>query len=247
MELTQSDIAGLDLGLLRTLKSADKPTALKFGDESEEQQWREKRLGMLTGSEFGKLVVRSKDRKGYVLSTGEVATRLIYRTAWERLLKAGNISNGLGRLNVNSASLEHGEEYEGEAILLYMDRTGREVDYRQKFIEYDSFIGGTPDGYVGEEGLIEVKCPWDGGNHIRGILTGEVYNPEYIYQMQGYMWMTGRKWCDFVTYDPDLCEALQLNVIRVERNETIICGIRSVLEEAKSKIEEIMNNERFKL
>ena len=65
--------------------------------------------------------------------------------------------------------------------------------------------------------------------------------------MQGYMWMTGRKWCDFVTYDPDLCEALQLNVIRVERNETIICGIRSVLEEAKSKIEEIMNNERFKL
>lgn len=243
--IDKSEIEGLDLRALNTMQVGEELTPLRFTYRRDEEELLTVRLGRVTGSEFGKLVVKSKDRKGYILSTGKAAKDLIYKVAWERLLKAGNISNGLGRLNVSSKPMEHGEDYEGEAILKYMEVTGLEVDYHQKFIELDDFIGGTPDGYIGQDGLIEVKCPWNGGNHLESMLTGEIYNQDYVYQIQGYLWITGRKWCDFVTYDPDLTDKLQINIIRVERDETIIQGIREVMEQVKEKIKEIMSNPIF--
>lgn len=243
--LDRSELAGIDLSSLENLQRGEELSPLRFSDPAEDK-WRKDRLGMITGSQFGKLVVRSKDRKGYTLSKGEVATKLIYRIAWERLLSTGNISNGLGRLDFSSPSVEHGHEFEAEAVMKYTERTGNRVDYHQEFITHGKYIGGTPDGYIGKDGLIEVKCPWDGGNHIRGILTGEVYNQEYIYQMQGYLWLTRRKWCDFVTYDPDLNEAYQLNIIRVYRDEEIIRGIQEVLAEVKKKIQSIMRNRKLR-
>lgn len=209
-----------------------------------ETEWRQQRLGMITGSQFGKLI-KSDKKGGFKLSTSETANTLIYKIAWERLLKEGNVSNGLGRLSVDSQSIRHGNEYEGKAILKYMEVTGREVDYAQRFIEFDSFVGGTPDGFIGDDGLIEVKCPWNGGNHLKTLLTGEIYNTDYIYQMQGYMWVTGRQWCDFVTYDPDLIDGLQLSITRVERDETIINGIKSVMEDVKEKIKAIIENDKL--
>lgn len=214
--------------------------------ENSEDLWRKQRLGMVTGSNFGKLVVQSKDRKSFTLSKGKTAIDLIYKIAWERLLKSGNISNGLGRLSISSRMTEHGNDYEGEAILKYMERTGNKVDYAQRFIKMDDFIGGTPDGFIGDDGLIEVKCPWNGGNHLQSLLSGKIYNSDYEYQIQGYLWVTGRKWCDFITYDPDLIESLQLNIIRVERDDDMIQGISDVMDMVKGKIEQIISNEKLK-
>ena len=236
----------MDVFDLSDAVAGEEMAPLQFTDPQEEK-WRKARLGMITGSQFGKLVVRSKDKKGYVLSKGETATKLIYRIAWERLLSTGNISNGFGRLNFSSPSVEHGHEYEAEAIKKYVEKTGNVVDYHQEFITHGKYIGGTPDGYIGKDGLIEIKCPWDGGNHIRSILTGEIYNQEYIYQVQGYLWLTKRKWCDFVTYDPDLSEPYQLNIIRVYRDEDIISGIVSVLFEVKKKVQSIVKSRKFKI
>lgn len=213
--------------------------------DDQEEQWRKDRLGMVTGSNFGKLIAKTKDKKGFMLSSGVTAQGLIYKIAWERLLKSGNISNGLGRLSVSSKAMQHGNDYEGQAILKYIDETGNKVDYAQKFIQLDEYIGGTPDGFIGKDGLIEVKCPFNGGNHLKSLLTNEIYNKEYIYQIQGYLWVTDRKWCDFITYDPDLIEGLQLNIIRVERDEELIEAIKLIMEEVKSKINEIINNERL--
>lgn len=209
------------------------------------EKWRIDRLGKATGSNFGKFV-KTAGKGKYKLSTAKAATDLIYKIAWERLLKEGNISNGLGRLNVSSQSMNHGNDFEGEAILKYSERTGNKVVYSQEFIGLDEWIGGTPDGFVGEDGLIEVKCPWNGGNHLQSLLEQKIYNPEYIYQIQGYLWITDRKWCDFVTYDPDLTESLQVNIIRIERDESIIEGIKAVMEVVKEKIQEIINNEKLK-
>jgi len=216
-----------------------------IGSQQDEFEWREKRLGMITGSNFGKLV--KTDKSGFKLSTSKTASDLMYKIAWERLLKGGNISNGLGRLNISSQSINHGNDYEGEAMLKYQEVTGRKVDYTQNFIAKGDWVGGTPDGYVGKDGLIEVKCPFNGGNHLKAFLDGEIYNQEYVYQMQGYMWITGRKWCDFVTYDPDLIDGLQLSVIRVERDENVINGIAMVMEEVKNKIQSIINNPKLKV
>jgi hypothetical protein len=216
-------------------------------DDAEDTEWLQDRLGMVTGSNFGKLVVKSKDKKSYVLSTGATATGLIYKIAWERLLKNGNISNGLGRLSVSSKAMQHGNDFEGQAIVKYMKYTGLKVDYAQKFIKLDDFIGGTPDGFIGDDGLIEVKCPFNGGNHLKSLLTKQIYNTEFVYQMQGYLWVTDRKWCDFVTYDPDLIEGLQLNIIRVERDDEMIEAIKLIMEQVKEKLNEIINNEKLKL
>lgn len=214
-------------------------------EQQTEIEWREKRLGMITGSNFGKLI--KSDRKGgYTLSASKTAKDLIYKIAWERLLKEGNISNGLGRLNISSQSMNHGNDYEPEAILKYKEITGNEVIYKQNFVELDNYIGGTPDAYVGDDGIIEVKCPFNGGNHLESMLDNVIYNPEHVYQIQGYLWMTGRQWCDYVTYDPDLIESLQINIIRVERDEDIIEGIKSVMSLVKEKIKLIINNPKLK-
>jgi hypothetical protein len=205
-----------------------------------EDEWQKQRLGMITGSNFGKLV--KTDRKGgYVLSSGKVADDLIYKIAWMRLLRKGAISDGLGRLSVNSASMTHGNDFEPLAVQCYEERTGNKVKYVQSFVEYDEWIGGTPDGYVDDDGIIEVKCPWNGGNHLQSILEQKVYNPEYVYQIQGYLWITDRKWCDFITYDPDLIDELQLNIIRVERDDNMIAGISEVMDQVKQRIQEIIN------
>ena len=215
-------------------------------NDNDETEWKKDRLGMITGSNFGKLIVKSRDKKSYVLSGGATAAGLIYKIAWERLLKNGNISNGLGRLSISSKAMQHGNDFEGQAILKYMEVTGRQVEYAQKFIKLDDFIGGTPDGFIGKDGLIEVKCPFNGGNHLKSLLTGEIYNPEFVYQIQGYLWVTGRKWCDFITFDPDLIEELQINIIRVERDDQLIEAIKLIMEEVKEKIREIINNEKLK-
>ena len=208
-------------------------------NDSERKEWLKERLGNVTGSNFGKLVKKNKDGS-FFLSKGQVAKNLIYKIAWERLLKNGNVSEGLGRLEINSKILDHGLTFEGDAIKLYSQRTGNEVNQFQKFMQYSEMVGGTPDGLIGEEGLIEVKCPWSGGNHLQTLLEGVPYNDEYLYQMQGYMMITGRKWCDFVTYDPDLIDELQLSVTRIERDEEIIQGIKLVIDEVVFKIKEII-------
>ena len=218
---------------------------VNLNENDDEAEWKKDRLGMITGSNFGKLIVKSRDKKSYVLSSGATAKNLIYKIAWERLLKDGNISNGLGRLDISSKAMQHGNDFEGQAILKYMEVTGLKVDYAQRFVKLDDFIGGTPDGFIGDDGLIEVKCPFNGGNHLKSLLTNEIYNPEYLYQVQGYLWVTNRKWCDFVTYDPDLIDGLQINIIRVERDNQLIEAIKLVMEEVKEKLREIINNEKL--
>ncbi|HAY3545187.1 TPA: YqaJ viral recombinase family protein, partial [Elizabethkingia anophelis] len=146
------------------------PDAIRDETKSE-TDWKESRLGMVTGSNFGKLVVSDK-KGGYTLSKGQTAENLIYRIAWERLVKNGNITNGLGRLDVSSKEIQHGTDYEGEAIMKYTEITGNKVVSLQEFVILDEFIGGTPDGFVGNDGIVEVKCPWNGGNHLKTLLTG---------------------------------------------------------------------------
>jgi hypothetical protein len=220
---------------------------VELSDEFEDEkiEWKKNRLGNITGSNFGKLVVKDK-KGGYTLSTSATAENLIYKIAWERLLKTGNISNGLGRLEINSKETNHGSDWESHARKMYEQISGNIVVSDNKYYPFDEFIGGTPDGFVGEDGIIEIKCPYNGGNHLKTMLTGKIYNSEYEYQIQGYLWITRRKWCDFITYDPDLIEGLQLNIIRVERDENIIEGISMVMEMVKEKIKQILENEKLK-
>lgn len=84
--------------------------------------------------------------------------------------------------------------------------------------------GASPDGLVRADGLIEIKCP-NTATHIDTLLGGEVPD-KYVKQMLWQMECTGRKWCDFVSYDPRMPDDLKVFVRRFERDETNIEFLR---------------------
>ncbi len=214
--------------------------SLNLEPERPNEEWLIQRLGKLTGSQIPKIVKRTKDKKGWQLSDGMVCDNLLYRIAWERFLTVE--SEGLNRLSVNSKPIEHGVDYEAEGIAKYEEVQEVEVNRTQVYHTLTDYFGGTPDGFIGEEGMVEVKCPWNGGNHLKTLFTGEIYNPEFYIQIQSYLLITGRKWCDFVTYDPDMPEGLNISINRIERDEELIEAIKEIVDQAEQIIKEIVNN-----
>jgi hypothetical protein len=80
--------------------------------------------------------------------------------------------------------------------------------------------GASPDGLIGDDGLVEIKCP-NTSTHIDTLL-GQEAPSKYILQMQWQMACTGRQWCDFVSYDPRLPDNMQLYIQRVIRDDKLI-------------------------
>ena len=101
--------------------------------------------------------------------------------------------------------------------------------------------GASPDGLVGDDGLVEIKCPTT-ATHI-DTLMGEQAPKKYYDQMQWQMACTGRKWCDFVSFDPRMPEGLQLFVKRVERDDEYIAMLESevatFLQEVSDKVNKL--------
>jgi predicted phage-related endonuclease len=83
-----------------------------------------------------------------------------------------------------------------------------------------SMAGASPDGFVGDDGLLEIKCP-ETKTHIETLASKKAPS-KYIPQMQWQMACTGRAWVDFVSFDPRLPDHLMLEIIRVERNQSLI-------------------------
>jgi hypothetical protein len=139
-------------------------------------------------------------------------------------------------------SMQWGLDHEEEAIAYYCAMTQNPVE-RVGFIEYiDGVCGGSPDGLVGSEGLIEVKCPHNPMTHCKTIVSGVVENTSYALQIQGYLMITGRQWCDFASYDPRAKHAkLRCYVIRVQRDQTVIDLLENRIKKANDLIENIYN------
>ena len=103
------------------------------------------------------------------------------------------------------------------------------------FVELDKFVGVSPDGLVGDDGLIEIKCP-NNKNYIKQVIHGkESISNIYITQMQMQMYVTNRKWCDYVIYNQDFIEN-DITVFRIGRDEEHIEEIKAEIERAKKDI-----------
>jgi len=98
-----------------------------------------------------------------------------------------------------TAAMEWGKMQEPHARALYSEITGNEVQ-EVGFVEQDDYVGCSPDGMVGSEGLIEIKCKQD-CNHLYAVCN-EWIDPEHELQMQFQMLVTERHWCDYVLYNP---------------------------------------------
>ena len=138
------------------------------------------------------------------------------------------------KISYTNANMEYGIEQESVAVMLYEFETDNKVQKIGFFILND-YIGCSPDGLIGKEGLIEIKCPTD--KVYFNLLLDEKIDSGYVWQMQMQLYVTGRMWCDYVVYNPNFDQ--QLFITRIVRNEEMINKIKAGIESGKILIEEI--------
>lgn len=168
------------------------------------EEWLAARLGKVTASRMDDLMSRTKT--SYGASRANYMAQLIA----ERL-------TGKPTESYTNGAMQWGIDHEAEARAAY--EFFREAQVTEVgFLLHPTIVesGASPDGLVGDDGLVEIKCP-NTATHIDTLLTSQVPG-KYIKQMLWQMACTGRKWCDFVSYDPRMPERLRLFVMRVELN-----------------------------
>jgi putative phage-type endonuclease len=190
------------------------------------EEWKLARCGSLGASRMADAVARTKT--GYGASRANLMAELLV----ERL-------TGVPTEGYVNAAMQWGTEKEPEARIAYEFRA--DVDVAEIGIVPHPSIPGThasPDGLVGDDGLIEIKCP-NTASHVETLLGDEIAG-KYVTQMQWQMACTGRKWCDFVSFDPRLPESMALFVKRVARDDKVIAELeaeaRKFLAELDGKV-----------
>jgi len=184
-----------------------------MADLQRTDEWFAARLGKVTASRIAD--VRSRTAKGWGAARKSYMADLLV----ERL-SGVHVPSGTG------AARRWGEEIEPEAKVayeFYRDASIGEVG----FVPHPTIgdAGASPDGLIGEDGLVEFKCPAL-LTHLETLETKAIA-PEYLQQMQWQMACTGRQWCDFASYDPRFPEALRLFVERVKRDDEMIAAIEA--------------------
>jgi putative phage-type endonuclease len=194
--------------------------------EQRTPEWHAARLGRVTASRVADVVAKTKT--GYGSGRANYMAELIC----ERL-------TGTQGAFYSNAAIQWGVEKEPDARAAYEEAVGMFV-VEVGFIPHNtiSMAGASPDGLVGDGGLVEIKCP-NTATHIDTLLSGFVPN-KYINQMQWQMACTGRQWCDFVSFDPRMPEGMQIWIKRVERDNVLIAELEkeviSFLVELQLKI-----------
>lgn len=172
-----------------------------FNVEQGSDEWFAVRLGKITGSGVSALLSESRAKTGL----SKTALSYAYQIVAERL--TGQADNFKGNQYTEWGNLQEArarELYQYETFL-FVDEVG--------FVEKDDWCGCSPDGLVGDDGMIEIKCP--ASKKFVEIVHTEIIPDEWLAQMQFNMWVCGRKWCDFVLFDPRFTEEKQLYIKRV--------------------------------
>lgn len=190
----------------------------------ESADWLADRAGCFTASRSSDLMARLANGK-----PGAGRANLIALLAVERL-------TGTCVPTFQSAAMARGIEMEAEARDAYSFAYGVAV-HECGFIRHPDVpnCGASPDGLLGEEGLLEIKCPSSFDKHLAAIRTN-AHATEYRWQLQHQLFVTGRRWVDAVSYDPRWPEGLQMAVCRVERDERAIDELAAAIAEAETEV-----------
>jgi len=197
--------------------------------EQRSPEWYAARLGKVTASRVADIVAKTKT--GYSTSRANYMAELIC----ERL-------TGMQGASYSNAAMQWGTDTEPMARAAYEGAVGSLV-IETGFVPHGSIsmAGASPDGLIGDDGLVEIKCPIT-ATHIDTLL-GQSVPGRYVTQMQWQMACTGRKWCDFVSYDPRMPEKMQLFIKRVDRDNAAIAELErevvNFLNELESKIAQL--------
>ena len=186
-------------------------------------RWAEARCGRITASRAADVIALTKK--------GEAAARRDYRTELiiERL-------TGVPVPQYVSKEMQWGLFQEPFARAAYEIYHGIEVDQAGFVIHpHISYFGCSPDGLVGDDGMIQIKCP-NTTTHLAWLMAGTI-PVEHLPQMLAELAVTGRKWIDFVSFDPRLPEHLQLFGRRYSRDEKMIATLESEVVHFNGELE----------
>jgi putative phage-type endonuclease len=175
--------------------------------EQRTEEWYQARLGVLTASDAHKYASKRKESNQYIFTAQKLAERL-----------TGTSKDG----GFDSPDMKWGRDNEDAARQAYEAQTGNKVEELGFVLQDDRrLLGASPDGLIGDKGLIEIKC-MNSHNHILSIKEGnrkgstdQGIKSDHMTQMKIQMYVLQREWCDYVIYDPRLPENLQLYIRRV--------------------------------
>lgn len=185
-------------------------------------EWFAARAGIPTASEFDAVIAKgkgnepSKTRRSYML-----------KLAGERI--TGEVAE-----SYTNAHMERGKAMEAEARDLYAFM--RDVSLSQVgFVRHDLMRAGcSPDSFIGDDGMLEVKTKLP-HLQLQALIDG-VLPPEHKAQVQGGLLVTGRAWCDFMSYWPKLPSL----IVRVERDEPYISALREGIEVFNHELDQLV-------
>lgn len=179
--------------------------------EQRSEAWFAARAGKVTASKIADMLATTKT--GWGASRKNYAAQLVA----ERL-------TGTVEPSFCSPAMQWGVETEAAAREAYQQHMLCAVE-EIGFADHPSIAmaGASPDGIVGDDGLLEIKCPGT-ATHIDTLLGGTIPD-KYRLQMLFQMACTGRVWCDFVSFDPRLPESMRLFVQRLPRDDEEIARI----------------------
>jgi putative phage-type endonuclease len=191
------------------------------------EEWFTIRIGKVTASRVADVIAKTKT--GYSASRDNYMAQLVC----ERL-------TGQKGESFSNAAMQHGTDTEPLARAAYEALQDVLVD-EVGFVPHPTIemAGASPDGLVGADGLLEIKCP-NTATHIETLLSQGVPG-KYNTQMQFQMACTGRKWCDFVSFDNRLPAELQLFVKRVPRDEVFIRLIEAEIVQFLAELDDKIN------
>jgi putative phage-type endonuclease len=193
--------------------------------EQRSEEWFQARLGKVTASRVADVLAKIK--------SGESASRRNYKIQ----LVSERLTGEKQETYINQA-MQDGIDREQFARDRYVQQFG-EVE-EVGFVKHPTLeAGASPDGMVGDDGIIEIKCPM-GSTHTETLMTQDIPS-KYIPQVQFQLLVTGRKWCDFVSYNPMFPEHLQVFVKRVEADPVYQKELESEVKQFLGEVDDVIN------
>lgn len=193
--------------------------------EQGSEEWLALRAGKFTASRFSDMMAKLKSGK-----PAQARENLIWDLVVERM-------TGRKMDSFQTAWMERGILLEGDARRAYEDENLVLVEEVPiVFHPMLDYVSCSPDGLVGDDGLVEIKC-LTAANHGRALQKGQ-HARDYFWQVQGQMWITERAWCDVAAYHPDFPERFRLATVRVDRDEKAIAELEAECIAANEEVNE---------
>ena len=194
--------------------------------------WFAERLGKVTASRVADVIAKTK--------TGWGASRANYMAQLVAERLTGTVAESF-----TNAAMQWGTDMEPEARATYEFFTNTTVE-PASFVRHPTIgdTGASPDGYVGTEGLVEIKCPIT-ATHIETLLSGSVAG-KYVTQIQWQLACTKRQWCDYVSFDPRMPATMSTFIKRVPRDPEMIASLEADVTDFLNELRLIVHRLRSK-